>query len=168
MHRARMAISAQIQQRIGGQEGAVAAALMTGDRSGIFEATNKIMRASNLYHIISISGLHMGMLAGFVYAAMRYIVIGVQATGTGLALPAHKIAALLAMLAAAIYLWLSGGGVATERAFVMVAVMLGAILADRRAISLRTVALAAFAMPRSIGLSERGSRPAGLRPRSRR
>lgn len=143
MHRARMAISAQIQQRIGGQEGAVAAALMTGDRSGIFEATNKIMRASNLYHIISISGLHMGMLAGFVYAAMRYIVIGVQATGTGLALPAHKIAALLAMLAAAIYLWLSGGGVATERAFVMVAVMLGAILADRRAISLRTVALAA-------------------------
>lgn len=143
MHRARIAISQKIQQRIGGQEGAVAAALMTGDRSGIAEATNKIMRASNLYHIISISGLHMGMLAGFVYAAMRYAMVGLQATGLALALPAHKIAALVAMLAAAIYLWLSGGGVATERAFVMVAVMLGAILADRRAISLRTVAMAA-------------------------
>lgn len=143
MHRARIAISDQIRQRIGGQEGAVAAALMTGDRSGILEATNKIMRASNLYHIISISGLHMGMLAGFVYSAMRYAMVGFQAAGLGLALPAHKIAAIVAMMAAGFYLWLSGGGVATERAFVMVAVMLGAILADRRAISLRTVSLAA-------------------------
>lgn len=143
MHRLRMAISAQIQQQIGGQEGAVAAALMTGDRSGILEATNQIMRGSNLYHIISISGLHMGMLAGFVYAAFRYAMVGLQAAGTGRSLPAHKIAAIFALLAAATYLWLSGGGVATERAFIMVAVMLGAILADRRAISLRTVALAA-------------------------
>ena len=49
-----------------------------------------------------------------------------------------------ALLAATAYLWMSGGGVATERAFVMVAVMLVAIIADRRAISLRTVALAAL------------------------
>ena len=55
---------------------------------------------------------------------------------------ARAEAALAALLAATAYLWMSGGGVATERAFVMVAAMLGAILADRRAISLRTVALA--------------------------
>lgn len=143
MHRARMAISKAMQDRIGGQEGAVAAALMTGDRSGITEATNEVMRASNLYHIISISGLHMGMLAAFVYTALRLAMVLAQVAGLGLRLPVHKIAAALAMAAAAAYLWLSGGGVATERAFVMVAVMLGAILADRRAISLRTVALAA-------------------------
>lgn len=143
MHRARMAISAAIQNRIGGQEGAVAAALMTGDRSGIEEATNEVMRASNLYHIISISGLHMSMLAGFVYAALRIAMSGLQALGVGPGLAVHKLAAFVALLAAAAYLWLSGGGVATERAFVMVAVMLGAILVDRRAISLRTVALAA-------------------------
>lgn len=143
VHRFRMAISAKIQQRIGGQEGAVAAALMTGDRSGILEATNRIMRSSNLYHIISISGLHMGMLAGFAYGAIRYAIVGFQAAGAGLRLSAHKSAAVIALIAAAGYLWLSGGGVATERAFIMVAVMLGAILADRKAISLRTVALAA-------------------------
>ncbi|MFV0383447.1 ComEC/Rec2 family competence protein, partial [Paracoccus sp. (in: a-proteobacteria)] len=143
MHRARMALSAAMQQRIGGQAGAVAAALMTGDRSGISEATNEIMRASNLYHIISISGLHMGMLAGFVYGALRLALVIAQGFGRMLRLPVHKLAAAGAMGAAAAYLWLSGGGVATERAFVMVAVMLGAILADRRAISLRTVALAA-------------------------
>ncbi|RJK97354.1 ComEC/Rec2 family competence protein [Paracoccus aestuarii] len=143
MHRARMSISAAIRDRIGGQAGAVAAALMTGDRSGIAESTNEAMRASNLYHIISISGLHMGMLAGFVYAGARLVLVGVQGSGRGLGRPMHKWAAGIALAAAAAYLWLSGGGVATERAFIMVAVMLGAIMADRRAISLRTVALAA-------------------------
>ncbi len=143
MHRARMAISAAIQTRIGGQSGAVAAALMTGDRSGIEEATNDLMRASNLYHIISISGLHMSMLAGFVYSALRWALVLAQGLGAPLPQAVHKLAALGALAASAGYLWLSGGGVATERAFVMVAVMLCAILADRRAISLRTVALAA-------------------------
>ncbi|MFV0302750.1 MAG: ComEC/Rec2 family competence protein [Paracoccus sp. (in: a-proteobacteria)] len=143
MHRAQISLAEAMRQRIGGQSGAVAAALMTGDRSGITEATNEVMRASNLYHIVSISGLHMGMLAGFVYAALRLALIGLQGAGLRLILPAHKIAAGVAIAAAAGYLWLSGGGVATERAFVMVAVMLAAILADRRAISLRSVALAA-------------------------
>ncbi|WP_237168315.1 ComEC/Rec2 family competence protein [Paracoccus shandongensis] len=143
MHRARMAISRAIQDGIGGQEGAVASALMTGDRSGIEEATNEVMRASNLYHIISISGLHMSMLAGFVYTALRMALVLAQGLGAPLPQAVHKIAALGALLASAAYLWLSGGGVATERAFVMVAVMLLAIMADRRAISLRTIALAA-------------------------
>ncbi|MBK4216427.1 ComEC/Rec2 family competence protein [Paracoccus caeni] len=143
MHRTRMAISRSIQDGIGEQEGAVASALMTGDRSGIEEATNEVMRASNLYHIISISGLHMSMLTGFVYTALRLALVLTQGLGAPLPQGLHKIAALGALLAAAAYLWLSGGGVATERSFVMVAVMLAAILVDRRAISLRTVALAA-------------------------
>ncbi|TRW97373.1 ComEC family competence protein [Paracoccus sp. M683] len=143
MHQAQRAIAQAISDRIGGQAGAVAAALMTGDRSGITEATNELMRASNLYHIISISGLHMGMLAGFIYGALRLALVAAQGAGLRLRWPAHKIAAVVAMAGAAIYLWLSGGGVATERAFIMVAVMLMAILADRRAISLRSVALAA-------------------------
>ena len=143
VHRARMAISAEIQARIGGQAGAVASALTTGDRSGIEEATNEVMRASNLYHIVSISGLHMSMLAGFVYAGLRYLLIAAQAARLMSGRATHKQAAIGALLASAAYLWLSGGGVATERAFVMVAVMLIAILVDRRAISLRTVALAA-------------------------
>ena len=144
MHRARMNIAGTMRDQIGGQKGAVAAALMTGDRSGIAEATNDVMRASNLYHIISISGLHMSMLAGFVYAALRLAVVAAQAAGARPLAPAHKLAAGGALAASAVYLWLSGGGVATERAFIMVAVMLATILADRRAISLRTVAVAAL------------------------
>lgn len=141
----RMRLSAAIQDWIGGQEGAVAAALMTGDRSGIAEATNAMMRDSNLYHIISISGLHMSMLAGFVYAALR-LLVAASLAGPGGALagrPTHKVAAAGALAAATGYLLLSGGGVPTERAWLMVAVMLGAILVDRRAASLRTIAVAA-------------------------
>ncbi|WP_374636495.1 ComEC/Rec2 family competence protein [Paracoccus sp. (in: a-proteobacteria)] len=146
LHRLRMSLSQAIEQQIGGQAGAVASALMTGDRSGIHEATNEIMRASNLYHIISISGLHMSMLAGFVYAALRLLAAVVQGLGALPGMPLHKLAAGGALAAAAVYLWLSGGGVATERAFIMVAVMLLAIMVDRRAVSLRTVALAAVAI----------------------
>ncbi|MFT4012885.1 MAG: ComEC/Rec2 family competence protein [Paracoccus sp. (in: a-proteobacteria)] len=143
LHRLRMHLGQVMRDAIGGQSGAVAAALMTGDRSGISERTNDIMRASNLYHIISISGLHMSMLAGFVYAGLRLICMALQGLGLFAGSSLHKPAALGALAAAGIYLWLSGGGVATERSFIMVAVMLLAILADRRAVSLRTVAAAA-------------------------
>ncbi|KRW94479.1 competence protein ComEC [Paracoccus sp. MKU1] len=143
LHRLRMSLSGAMQDRIGGQAGAVSAALMTGDRSGIAEETNQIMRDSNLYHIVSISGLHMSMLAGFVYAALRLSGVVAQGLGGIRAVPVHKLAAAGALCASALYLWLSGGGVATERAFIMVAVMLLAIIADRRAVSLRTVAVAA-------------------------
>lgn len=142
-HRLRMRLSEGIQQRIEGQAGAVAAAMMTGDRSGITERTNDIMRASNLYHIISISGLHMSMLSGFVYAALRLAGVTAQGAGIFVGRKVHKYAAFGALMTAGGYLWLSGGDVATERSFIMVAVMLLAIIADRRAVSLRTVAIAA-------------------------
>lgn len=150
LDRWRMAVSVHIQSRIPGQSGAVVAALFTGDRCGILEDTNRVMRAANLYHIVSISGLHMAMVAGFSYQLFRWglVLCGLAIRQTGRRLVTriqpHHGAAIGALIASAGYLWLSGGGVATERAFIMVAVMLGAIIAGRRAISLRSVALAAI------------------------
>ncbi|KNX42777.1 ComEC family competence protein [Roseovarius tolerans] len=141
LFRARMALSGHVQDRLPGQGGAFAAAIMTGDRSGLSQETLQAMRISNLAHLLAISGLHMGLLAGFVFAACR---LGLAALpGIGLRWPIKKIAAGVAILAGAGYLGLSGGNVATERAFVMVAVMLFAVMLDRRALSLRAVAVAA-------------------------
>ena len=70
--RLRMAASAHIQARIPGQDGAFAAAILTGDRSGIDRSIEAALRASNLYHIVSISGLHMTLLAAAVFAIIRY------------------------------------------------------------------------------------------------
>ena len=140
--RLRMRISAEIRDVLPGATGGVAAALTVGDRSGIPADALEDLRASNLAHLLAISGLHMGLLTGLVFATVR----------TGLALrPAialrvdgKKVAAVVALAAGAVYLALSGGNVATERAFIMVAVMLVAVLFDRRALTLRSVAMAAL------------------------
>ncbi|MGF6860602.1 competence protein ComEC [Rhodobacteraceae bacterium MBR-64] len=139
--RLRLRISKAVQARIPGDPGAFAAAILTGDRSGISRKTLDDLRAANLSHLLAISGLHMGLLTGFVFAALRYGLALIPPLA--LRLPVHKIAAVVALAAAGFYLALSGGNVATQRAFTMVAVMLVAVLVDRRAISLRSVAIAA-------------------------
>lgn len=138
----RVAVSTHIQDRLPGDVGGFAAAVTTGDRSGVDEGALAALRASNLAHLLAISGLHMGLLAGFVYSSVRYGLSLVPSLA--LRLPVRKMAAICALVVAAGYLALSGGNVATQRAFVMVAVMLGAVLVDRRALSLRAVAAAAL------------------------
>jgi competence protein ComEC len=92
------------------------------------------LRASNLAHLLAISGLHMGLLTAFVFGAVR---LGIAAVPPlALRVPGKKVAAVVALAAGAVYLALSGGNVATERAFVMVAVVLAAVLFDRRALTL--------------------------------
>ena len=137
----RMAISHRIQQALPGDTGAFATAIVTGDRSAIPQPVLQALRDTNLAHLLAISGLHMGLVSAFAFAALR---LGLLLTPMGLRWPIKKIAAAGALIVSAIYLALSGGNVATERAFVMVAVMLLAIMVDRRAISLRAVALAAL------------------------
>ncbi|NDW44125.1 ComEC/Rec2 family competence protein [Ruegeria sp. PrR005] len=137
----RTAASDRIREQLPGDVGGFAAAVTTGDRSGVSQSALMALRASNLAHLLAISGLHMGLLAGFVFAALR---VGLSLIPSlALRLPVRKLAAIGALLVAAGYLALSGGNVATQRAFVMVAVMLGAVLVDRRALSLRAVAAAA-------------------------
>ena len=142
MARARMAMSSRIQARLAGDTGAFAAAIMTGDRSAFGREALEALRVTNLAHLLAISGLHMGLLAGVVFGFFRLLLAAVPVVG--LRLPAKKLSAALALPVAAVYLGLSGGNVATERAFVMVAVALVAVIAERRALSLRSVALAAL------------------------
>ena len=140
--RMRVAISRAVQDALPGRAGGFASAITTGDRSGMDRLMLEALRASNLAHLLAISGLHMGLLTGFVFAAVRFLFAAIPSVV--LHYPSKKIAACIALLAGAAYLALSGGNVATERAFVMVAVMYLAVLADRRAITLRAVAVAAM------------------------
>ncbi|WP_338548326.1 ComEC/Rec2 family competence protein [Roseovarius phycicola] len=140
--RMRMALSARVQSKLEGEAGAFAAAIMTGDRSAMGQETLTALRVSNLAHLLAISGLHMGLLTGFVFGALR---LGFAAIPSlNVRWPTRKLAAIGAFFAAAGYFALSGGNVSTERAFVMVTVMLIAVLADRRVLSLRSVAVAAI------------------------
>ncbi|EPX86293.1 ComEC/Rec2-related protein [Rubellimicrobium thermophilum DSM 16684] len=142
LHRLRSHLSGWIRARISGDAGALAAAVTTGDRSGLGNRTNEAMRDSGLYHVVSISGMHMGLLVGFVFGLIRTAIALVPPLA--LRVNGKKVAALAALPVAAFYLLLAGRDVATERAFVMVAVMLGAVLCDRQAVTLRSVAIAAL------------------------
>lgn len=139
-----------------GDEGAFAAAIIVGDRSHIDEADSEALRAANLSHLLAISGLHMGILTGLVFGGLRLILSGIG--WIALRYPTKKIAAICALIAAAGYLAFSGATVATQRAFIMVAVALVAVLFDRRAITLRAVAVAAtiVLVLRPISLLEPG------------
>lgn len=141
INRLRAHLGAAVRGAIGGDAGAFAAGAMTGDRSGIRTATVEALRDSNLAHLLAISGMNMAFLTGFVFALVRYGLALVPPLALRVNL--KKLAAVVALGVAGFYLLLSGANVATERAFLMVTVMLVAVMIDRRALTLRTVAVAA-------------------------
>ena len=148
----RETIRRRIVAALPGDNGRIAAALIMGDQGAISEKTQDDMRASGLGHVLSISGLHMALVAGSVFWLVRALL----ALSMRLALtqPIKKWAAAAALAAAVFYVGLSGGGVATDRSFVMLAIMLIAVMLDRAALTLRNVALAAaiilLAWPESL------------------
>lgn len=140
--RLRKQIGDRVVAALPGQTGAIANALITGDRSGIAEATNEAYRASGLFHILSISGLHMAIMGGAVFFALRFCFACFPAIA--LNYPIKKWAAVGAILGSLGYLTISGGSFATVRSFLMILVFFIAILADRPALALRNVALSAL------------------------
>lgn len=138
----RQAVAQRVLAVLPGETGAMAAALMTGERAAIPEPVIEAMRQSGLAHLLAISGLHLGLVAGLLFFAAR----------AGLALipplalnhPIKKWAALVAVSGAFAYLMLVGATLPTQRAFVMIGLVFLAVLLDRTAISLRLVAWAAL------------------------
>ena len=129
-------VAAQAGDRAGG----FAAALMSGDRSLMSEADREALRGSGLAHLMAISGLHMGLVCGLVFVFARRLLGLIEPLA--LRWSAQKGAAICALLAGAAYLIMSGASVSTQRAFIMALVFFAAICADRRALSLQSLAIA--------------------------
>jgi competence protein ComEC len=142
--RVRQAIGERIVAALPGEAGAIANALITGERGGISDTTNQAFRDAGLFHILSISGLHMVIMAGAVFLSIRVSLAAIPAVA--LRYPIKKWAAAGAMLGAFDYLMISGAEFATVRSYIMISIMLLAVLLDRPAIALRNVALAALAI----------------------
>ena len=118
-----------------------AEALITGERSTIPPEINRSLLVSGLFHILSISGLHMWLVAGGVFWSVRAALALVP--GLALRFPIRKWAAAAALMMGLFYMLLAEGGVATARSFIMVAIVFFAVLVDRPALSVRNLALAA-------------------------
>jgi competence protein ComEC len=138
----RLDLSRRIIEALPGTPGALASALLTGERGPLFEDVTRAMRESGLAHLLAISGLHMGLVAGIVFLGLRSFLALSRRLALGF--PIKKGAALGALVFAAGYLALSGAAVPTQRAFIMTGLVLIAVLLDREAISMRLVAWAAM------------------------
>lgn len=126
------------------ETGPLAAAMLTGDTRAIPQEVMQAYRDAGLAHILAISGLNMTLAGGLVFVVVR----------AGLALwpwvalrwPIKKVAALIALASCLFYLGLSGAEVPAQRSFLMFSLLMLAVLVDRTALSLRTLAVAALAV----------------------
>ena len=137
----RWRISARIRTILPDSTGSIAAALITGDRGGISEDDEAALRDAGLAHVLAIAGLHMALVGLGLFWTVRALLA--LFPRIALTQPIKKWAALAALVSTAFYLVISGAGVPATRAYIMLAVMLVAVLFDRPALSMRSVALAA-------------------------
>ena len=141
---ARFALAQRIVDRLGERTGGVAAAMVTGHETWIAREDLDVMRDSGLAHILSISGLHMAIVGGFVFFLARLIVAAVP--WLALRVSGKKIAAVAGLVAVMTYLVVSGAPAPAQRAAITASVAFIAILLDRQAISMHALAVAAFAV----------------------
>jgi competence protein ComEC len=138
----REAIDQRIRAVLPGDKGAIASAVITGKRDAISPPVNEAMYVSGLAHVLSISGYHMAVVAGIIFFALRAVFALLPAFSNRH--PIKKWAALAALGAAAFYLVLSGAEVATQRSFIMIAIVLIGIMVDRPTLTFRTLTVTAF------------------------
>ena len=100
------------------------------------------LRGSGLAHMLAIAGLHTAALSGFAFFFFRLSIAAWP--WLALRVDGKKVAAAAALVAVGSYLLLSGGHPPARRAAITASVAFLAILLDRRAISLHSLALAAF------------------------
>ncbi len=133
-------------EALGQDEAATAlmVALLVGIRDLISEETEEDLRIAGLAHILAISGLHMALFAGGAYAA--FVLVLSISPALALNYQIHRFAAVGALMAATLYLLLSGASVATQRSYVMIMLVFLGILAGRRGLTLRSVALAGLVL----------------------
>jgi len=117
-------------------------ALSIGHKSLISPAQWQVLVASGTSHLLAISGLHIGLVAGLVFFVARKCV----PAGFLKSLSAQQYAALASIFIAAIYTALAGFSVPTQRAFIMLLVLMLAVLLKRPAFSLNTLSLALLAV----------------------
>jgi competence protein ComEC len=121
--RARNRLAVRVDAIIGGDEGAIAAAMVTGKRDFLSNDAKDLIREAGIFFVLA-----RRLLALSPTLALNY--------------PIKKWAAGVAMLGSFLYDIATGSRVGTERALIMTLIVLGAVILDRRALTMRNLALA--------------------------
>ncbi|MEI9963550.1 MAG: ComEC/Rec2 family competence protein [Caulobacteraceae bacterium] len=139
---ARWALARRMIDDMGPRDGGVAVAMTTGHEAWLQPDAVADMRNAGLTHILSISGVHMAIVGGFVFLLARTLIA--LWPWAALRVSGKKVAAGAGLVAIAVYLVVSGAPPPAVRSAVTVSTAFCAILADRRAISLHALAVAAL------------------------
>ena len=138
----RHGIGARIDRVLAGEQAAIARALTIGDQSRIPDETRTEMATAGIAHVLAISGLHLTLVAGAAFAALRLVLAAPRRLSQRFSV--KKWAAAAGIGVVLVYLAISGASVSATRASVMLILVFGAVLAGRRALTMRNVALAAL------------------------
>jgi competence protein ComEC len=136
----RRAISARIDAVLPQPSAGIARAIVNGDQSAVTDAARKTMATAGIAHVLSVSGLHLTIVAGSVFAALRLLLAGID--GVARRVSVKRLAAVGGIAAAVFYFGISGGNVAAFRSTLMILLVFGAVLFGRRALTMRNVAIA--------------------------
>lgn len=139
----RLELTESIISTLGPERGPIAAGLITGEDRAIREADFNALRASNLYHIIAISGGHMVVIAGVIFVGLRLLLLFLP---FGLRPQAKSIAAAVTLIMVTLYLFVTGLPISAVRAYVMIALVLIAVILRRDADAMRSLLLAGLIM----------------------
>jgi competence protein ComEC len=120
----------------------LAVAVTTSHQDWLAPARRDDLRGSGLAHMLAIAGLHTAAISGFAFFASRLAIAAWP--WLALRVPGKKVAAVVALIAVAGYLLLSGAHPPARRAAITASVAFFAILVDRRAVSLHSLAMAAL------------------------
>ena len=145
LHRVRQRIRDRMQAALEDDRlGGVLVALAIGDQDAIGAEDWQVFWRTGVGHLMSISGLHITMLAALAYmAAFR---MWARAPALALRIPARKAAIVVGVIAALAYSLMTGYAVPAQRTFVMLAVSAACVLMDRHGSASRVLALAALAV----------------------
>ncbi len=138
----RGAVGRAIGRALGPAEAAVLRALVTGDQGDLPEAVRQAYSRTGTSHVLSVSGLHIAIVAGAAYQTAFLGLALVRPIAARMVVA--RLAALVALLPAGMYAVFSGGAVATVRSLLMAAAFLGAIVVQRRGDLVTAIAASAL------------------------
>jgi competence protein ComEC len=143
--RLRSALRMRIQAALAGDEFAgMAAALATGDQGGIDDDQWQVLQATNTVHLMAIAGLHIGVVAAFLFFLTR--ALWRRSVVLCLRCPAAVAGAVASLVGAAVYAALAGFTLPTQRALIMLAALTLGVLLRRRLRAIDTLSLAMLAV----------------------
>lgn len=138
-------LAADMNQVMGGHAGdaaGLAVAVTTSHQDWLSQEVRNDLRSAGLAHMLAIAGLHTAALSGFVFFSLRFLIAAWP--WLAVRVSAKKVAAAGGLVAVSAYLVLSGAHPPARRAAITASVAFIAILMDRQAVSLRSLALAAL------------------------